>query len=77
MGTALRYYTVDRGLTGGRSEAAPTYVGMCHLLCDSLAAYHASFDPHGEELSGDVRNFTDQTPVVQISEVVVENSATL
>ena len=28
-----------------------------------------------EELFGDIRNFTDQTPVVQISEVVVENSS--
>ena len=77
MGAALRYYTVEKGLTGGTSEAPATYVGMCDLLCDSLAAYHASFDPHAQELSRDVRNFTDQTPVVQISEVVVENSAKL
>jgi hypothetical protein len=47
---------------------------MCHLLCDSLETYHASFDPHAQELFGDIRNFTDQTPVVQISEVIVENS---
>ena len=77
MGAALKYYSVDKGLMGGTSEAPPTYVGMCHLLCDSLESYHASFDPHAQELSRDVRNFTDQTPVVQISEVVVENSAEL
>ena len=77
MGAALRYYTVEKGLRAGTSEAPATYVGMCNLLCDSLAAYHASFDPHAQELSRDVRNFTDQTPVVQISEVVVENSAKL
>ena len=77
MGAALKYYSVDKGLAGGTSEAPPTYVGMCHLLCDSLESYHASFDPHAQELSRDVRNFTAQTPVVQISEVVVENSAKL
>jgi uncharacterized protein (TIGR02118 family) len=48
---------------------------MCHLVCDSLETYHASFDPHAQELFGDIRNFTDQTPVVQISEVVVDNSS--
>jgi uncharacterized protein (TIGR02118 family) len=75
MGPALKYYTIDRGLAGGAPDAAPTYVGMCHLLCDSVEAYEASFGPHAQELSADIGNFTDQTPVVQISEVVVENSA--
>jgi uncharacterized protein (TIGR02118 family) len=77
MGAALKYYSVDKGLTGGTPQAPPAYVGMCHLLCDSLESYHASFDPHAEELSRDVRNFTNQTPLTQISEVVVENSAML
>ena len=75
MGATLKYYTVDKGLSGRTPEAPPTYVGMCHLLCDSLETYHASFDPHAQELFGDIRNFTGQTPVVQISEVVVENSS--
>ena len=77
MGAALKYYTVDKGLMGGTSQAPATYVAMCHLLCDSLESYHALHDPHAEELSRDIRNFTDQTPLVQISEVVVEDSAKL
>jgi len=48
---------------------------MCHLLCDSLHAYQASFGPHAQEIQGDVSNFTDGTSIHQISEVVVENSA--
>ena len=48
---------------------------MCHLLCDSVEAYQSSFGPHAQELLGDIRNFTDRTPIVQISDVVVENSA--
>lgn len=51
------------------------FVGMCHLLCDSLEAYRSAHDPHATEISGDIRNFTEVTPVIQISEVVVENSA--
>ena len=77
MGATLKYYTVDKGLSGGAPGAPIPYVGMCHLMCDSVASYHAGFDPYAEELTRDIRNFTDQTPVVQISEVVVENSANL
>ena len=74
MGAGLKYYTVDKGLSGAASDAPATYAGMCHLLCDSLEAYHSAFGPHAQELFGDIPNFTDQTPVVQISEVVVERS---
>jgi uncharacterized protein (TIGR02118 family) len=44
-------------------------------MCDSIEAYKSSFGPHAQEIEGDIRNFTGVTPVVQISEVVVENSA--
>jgi uncharacterized protein (TIGR02118 family) len=75
MGAALKYYTVDKGLSGATPDAPATYVGACHLLCESLETYHSAFDPHAEELSGDIRNFSKVTPVIQISEVVVESSA--
>ena len=75
MGAGLKYYTIDKGLSGGAPGAPATYVGMCHLLCDSVESYESSYRPHAEEILADIRNFTNQTPVVQISEVVVENSA--
>jgi uncharacterized protein (TIGR02118 family) len=40
MHAALKYYTIDRGLRGAQPNVPATYVGMCHLLCDSLEAYH-------------------------------------
>ena len=75
MGAGLKYYTIDKGLSGGAPDALPAYVAMCHLLCDSVETYQSSYGPHAQEIRGDIRNFTGQTPVVQISEVVVENSA--
>ena len=75
MGAALKYYIIDKGLAGGAADAPAAYVAMCHLLCDSVEAYQISFGPYAQEILGDIRNFTDRTPVVQISEVVVENSA--
>ena len=77
MGAALRYYTIDKGLSGKVPGTRPTYIGACHLLCDSLAVYTSAFGAYAQEISGDLRNFTDVTPVEQISEVVVENSSQL
>jgi uncharacterized protein (TIGR02118 family) len=77
MGSTLKYYTVDKGLAGGEQDAPATYVAMCHLICDSMETYTSGFGPHAQEILGDIRNFTDVTPVVQISEVVIENSSEL
>ena len=75
MGAGLKYYTIDKGLSGAKAGASPPYVAMCHLMCDSLETYQAAFGPHAREINGDIANFTGITPVVLISEVVVENSA--
>lgn len=75
MGAGLKYYSVDKGLAGGTSGAPPTYVAACHLMCESVEAYQSSFGPYAQEIRADIRNFTDVTPVIQVSELVIENSA--
>jgi uncharacterized protein (TIGR02118 family) len=70
MGAGLKYYTIDKELAAG----AP-YVAMCHLMCDSLESYQSSMGPHAAEIKADIPKFTDRTPVTQISQIVVENSA--
>ena len=71
MGKGLRYYTIDKGLSGGTPDAPPTYVGMCHVFCDSVEDFQAGFGPHAQEILGDIKNYTDLQPVLQFSEVVV------
>jgi uncharacterized protein (TIGR02118 family) len=71
MGDHCRYYTVDRGLSGGDPGSAPTYVGMCHIFCDSIESFQAGFGPHAEEILADIAHYTDLAPVMQVSEVVV------
>ena len=75
MGAALKYYTIDKGLSGAAPGSPATYVAACHLMCDSVATYQAAMGPHSGEIRGDIRNFTDVTPITQVSEVVVENSS--
>ena len=70
-GEGCAFYTVDKGL-GGMGPGEPAiYVGMCHIFCDSVESFQAGFGPHAKEILADIPNYTDLTPVLQISEVVV------
>ena len=71
MGAGCKYYTVDKGLAGGAPGAPATYVAMCHIFCESPETFQAGFGPHAQEILADIPNYTDQTPVIQISEVVL------
>ena len=71
LGDACKSYTVDKGLAGGEPGAPATYVGMCHIFSDTVEAFQAGMAKHGKEILGDIPNYTDIAPVIQISEVVV------
>jgi len=71
MGESCKFYTVDKGLAGGSPDQPATYVAMCHIFCDSVDAFQAGFGPHAQEIMADIPNYTDQAPIVQISEIVV------
>lgn len=71
MGDSCSFYTVDKGLGGFAPGESATYVGMCHIYSESIESFQAGFGPHMQEIMADIPNYTDQTPIVQISEVVV------
>ena len=48
-----------------------TASGDDHIRCDSVESFQAGFGPHAKEILGDIPNYTDLAPVLQISEVVV------
>jgi uncharacterized protein (TIGR02118 family) len=74
LGSACAYYTVERGLAGRAPSAPPAYVAMCAFICESVEGYQAAVERHAAEIRGDLANYTDITPVIQFSEVVVERS---
>ena len=71
MGDGCLSYTIDKGLACGVPGAPATYVGMCHIFCNSIASFQAGFGPHAGEIMADIPNYTDIAPVMQFSEVVV------
>lgn len=71
MGKACLFYTVDKGLSGSSPDSPAPYIAMCHIFSDSLDEFQAGFGPHADEILGDIPNYTDLSPVMQFSEVVV------
>ncbi len=69
LGAACKSIAVEQGLAGGAPGAPLTYVAMGHLYFDSVAEFQAAFTPHVEAIMGDVPNYTNVQPVIQISEV--------
>ncbi len=71
LGEACLYYTIDKAISGGAPETPAPYIAMCHIFSESLEAFQAGIAPHAEEIVADIANYTDLSPVRQISEVVV------
>ena len=63
--------SVERGLTGEAPDAAPPYVALCHYRFDSVEDFLVAMTAHAEFLQGDMSNYTDVAPVIQISAVEI------
>jgi uncharacterized protein (TIGR02118 family) len=63
--------SVESGLGGAKPGSKAAYVAMCHFLFDSVEDFMAAFVPHAATLQGDMPNYTDIKPVIQLSEVLL------
>ena len=57
------------GVPGAQPGSPPAYLAMGHLLFDSAEAFQQSFGPHAQAILGDIPNYTNTQPTIQISEV--------
>lgn len=71
LAPALKHVSVEHGLGGVIPGAAPEFVAICHLYFDSVEAFQTAFGPHAAALQGDIPNYTDVRPIIQISEVKI------
>jgi len=66
-GESLRGVGVYKGI-GGAGGADETYVTVANLLFDNVEAFEASLAAHADEIMGDIVNFTNINPTIQIEE---------
>jgi uncharacterized protein (TIGR02118 family) len=60
---------VDHGISGGGSQPPP-YICIGHLYFETRDGYDKGIAEVGSILRGDIPNFTDTTPIRQISKVL-------
>lgn len=61
---------VDRGLAGGTPGAPAPFVAVGHVYFDTLEGFQRGMNQHGREILGDIPNYTDISPTIQISEII-------
>ena len=71
LGDACRSCSIDKGLAGENPGTPAPYVAIGHVIGDSIEALEAAYAPHADEIMGDIANFTNIAPVVQINEVLL------
>ncbi len=71
LGRACKHLAVEQGLAGPEPGSRATYLIMFHLYFDSVEAFQTTFGPHADTIMGDIPNYTDIQPTIQISEVKI------
>jgi uncharacterized protein (TIGR02118 family) len=71
LGTACTGVAVEEGLAGVAPGSPPAFAALGHLYFDSVEAFQAAFGPHAESIIGDIPNYTNVQPTIQISEVKI------
>ncbi|MEW7291853.1 EthD family reductase [Aquimarina sp. 2304DJ70-9] len=69
LGDSLKLLAIDKGIAGRTPDEPIPYLAIGYLYFDTLSAYQNSFGPNAEKIVGDIPNYTNIQPVVQISEV--------
>ena len=69
--TTCKGIAAEKGVAGGTPGSQPTYIAIGHLLFDSVQAFQSGFGPHAQEIMGDIPNYTNTQPVIQVSEITL------
>lgn len=70
FGDAMKKLEIDKGIAGRTPEDKVPYLAIGYLYFDSLEQYGKAFAPHADTIVGDIPNYTNIQPIIQISEVV-------
>ncbi|MFD2585898.1 EthD family reductase [Croceitalea marina] len=69
LGESLKSLSVDKGISGRTPDDDIPYVAIGYLYFNKLSDYQESFGPNAQKIVGDIPNYTNIQPIIQISEV--------
>ncbi|WP_373512450.1 EthD family reductase [Persicitalea sp.] len=59
----------EQGLAGAAPDSPPMYAAIARLHFGSVEELQNALAVHGPELIGDIPNFTDAQPLMQVSQI--------
>ena len=71
LGAVCKGVAVEHGVSSVAPHSTPAFIAMGHIFCDSAEAFRSAFGVHGPAIIGDVPNYTDIEPTIQISDVKI------
>ena len=69
-GLGLVGVEIDRGISAADPNSAAPFVAVAHFTFNSVDEVHTAFKAVGREVMGDIPNYTNIQPQVQISEII-------
>lgn len=67
---ALKATGIDIGIAGGAAGAPAPFVVICCFYFDNVSAFQNAMAANGPKIQGDIPNYTNIQPVIQISKVL-------
>jgi len=61
---------VEKGLSSADPSAPAPFVAIGVLYFNTVEEVHEAFKTHGREVMGDIPNYTDISPQIQIAEIL-------
>ena len=69
LGSALKDVSVEIGIGSAVPGEPAPFAAIAGFTCESVEAFLAAFMPVVDQLQGDIPNYTDIAPIIQISEL--------
>lgn len=70
FGDAMLHYEIDNGVSGRTPDEPIPFLAIGYLYFQTISDYDRAFGPNAEQIIGDIPNYTNIQPLVQISEVI-------
>ena len=71
LGNAAKKIEFEIGLGSAVPGEPAPYVGITHITFESLKTFQGSFGSNAKEIKADGPNYTNVSPIIQISEIVL------
>lgn len=74
LAPALKGVSVEIGIGGSTPTEPAPFLAVATFTCEAVDAFTTVFMPNAAELQGDIPNYTDVDPVIQIAEICMDRS---